>query len=143
MALAAVGDRGAVDACLRSCRAFADSGPSTEATVMRDVGLPMARAVLSHRQGDYDGVVAAMMPIRSHIRRIGASHAQRDLFDQLLIDGAWRAGQLDVAADLLAERTRQRPGNRWGWKHYAAVLTASRAPGAREAAATLDRLRHQ
>jgi hypothetical protein len=80
------------------------------------------------------------MPARSHFRRIGASHAQRDLFDQLLIDGAWRGQQLHVAADLLAERTTNRSGNIWGWKHYLAVLQALGSARAVEAGRTLDRL---
>ncbi|MGH7719033.1 MAG: tetratricopeptide repeat protein, partial [Gemmatimonadaceae bacterium] len=82
-----------------------------------------------------------LFPVRRRVQLIGGSHAQRDLFEQLLIDAAWRARRLDVAATLLEERTASRPGNRWGWKHRAAVLSALGAPGAAGAHRELDRLR--
>jgi tetratricopeptide (TPR) repeat protein len=137
MALAAVGEP---DAFLASCEQFVAEG-GTESAVMADVGLPLARAVLAHRRGAYDEVVDRLMPVRSQFRRIGGSHAQRDLFDQLLIDAAWRGRRLDAAAELLAERTTRRPRNIWGWKHYAAVLDAQGGSGAADARGTLDALR--
>jgi tetratricopeptide (TPR) repeat protein len=137
MALAAVGDHGPF---LKSCEQFAaESG--TEATVMADVGLPLARAVLAHRRGAYEEVVDLLAPVRREFRRIGGSHAQRDLFDQLLIDAAWRGRRLDTATELLAERTTRRPRNIWAWKHYAAVLDARGASGAAFARGALDALR--
>jgi tetratricopeptide (TPR) repeat protein len=121
MAIAATGDVAGIDAFVESCRQFATTSAGTEATVMADVGLPLVQAVLAHRRGSYGEVVDALMPVRSHFRRIGGSHAQRDVFDQLLIDAAWRGRRLDVATDLLAERLSRRPDNRWGLKHQAAV----------------------
>ena len=141
MALAAVGDHASIAGLMESCRRFADAGGSTEAAVMADVGLPLAQAVVAHRLGEYGRVVDALMPVRSHVRRIGGSHAQRDLFDQLLIDAALRGARLDVAADLLAERTTRRPRNLWAWTHYAAVLAAQGASGAAAAARRADALR--
>jgi tetratricopeptide (TPR) repeat protein len=137
MALAAVGEHREF---LASCEGFAAAN-GTEAAVMADVGLPLAQAVLAHRRGAYDEVVDRLLPVRREIRRIGGSHAQRDLFDQLLIDAAWRARRLDTASELLAERTSRRPRNMWGWKHYAAVLDARGASGAADARATFDVLR--
>lgn len=110
---------------------------------MADVGLPLARAVLAHRRGAYAAVVDTLMPVRTHFRRIGGSHAQRDLFDQLLIDAAWRGRRLDTASELLAERTTRRPRNIWGWKHYAAVLDARGSSAATQARGALDALRGQ
>jgi tetratricopeptide (TPR) repeat protein len=142
MAIAATGDVAAIDAFVASCRQFAATSAGTEAAVMADVGLPLVGAVLAHRRGAYGEAVDALLPVRSRFRRIGGSHAQRDLFDQLLIDAAWRAGRLDVAGELLAERTSRRPRNIWAWKHYAAVLGARGAPSAAgDATATLARLR--
>jgi tetratricopeptide (TPR) repeat protein len=143
MAIAATHDVAAIDQFVDSCRRFAATSAGTEAAVMADVGLPLARAVVAHRRGDYGEAVDALLTVQSRFRRIGGSHAQRDLFDQLLIDAAWRAGRLDVATDLLADRTSRRPRNVWGWKHYAAVLDArGGAPAAAAGAAeTLARLR--
>jgi tetratricopeptide (TPR) repeat protein len=141
MALAAVGDVAAVEHFRHSCERFAESNAGTEAAVMADVGLPLARAVVAHRRGDFGEVVAQLLPVRRRIRRIGASHAQRDIFDQLLIDAALRDRQMDVARELLAERTTLRPGNMWGWKHYAAVLESLGSAQATAARHTLDHLR--
>lgn len=122
MALVAVGDEKAVAEFLASCERFAAGKEGTEAEVMADVGLPLARAVVAHREGRYASVVDELMPVRRRIRRIGASHAQRDLFHQLLIDAAWRGGRLAEAEELLSERLAQRPRNRWGLRHQRAVL---------------------
>jgi tetratricopeptide (TPR) repeat protein len=121
MALAAVGDDRAVAELLGSCERFAASRQGTEAEVMADVGLPLARAVVAHRRGDYADVVDHLHPVRHQIRRIGASHAQRDLFDQLLIDAAWRGGRRTEARVLVEERLRWRPNNRWGQRMDRAI----------------------
>jgi tetratricopeptide (TPR) repeat protein len=137
MALAAVGDERAVSEFLASCERFAASGEGTEAEVMADVGLSLAQAVVAHRAGQYGDVVDRLMPLRRRIRRIGASHAQRDLFGQLLIDAAWRGGRLAEADELLGERLAWRPRNRWGLKHRLAVMEA-RGHGTRVARAQGD-----
>jgi tetratricopeptide (TPR) repeat protein len=121
MALAAARDTSAVQEFLRSCESFAASGQGTEAEVMREVGLPLARAVVAHREGAYGDAVDHLLPVHGRIRRIGASHAQRDLFEQLLIDAAWRGRRLAEAERLLADRLAWRPRNRWGLRHQRAV----------------------
>jgi tetratricopeptide (TPR) repeat protein len=143
MALAAVGDSTAVESFLASCERFVAARRGSEAAVMAAVGLPLAHAVCAHRQGRYNEVVATLAPVRHEIRRIGGSHAQRDVFEQLLIDAAWRGQHYALAAELLAERTAGRPRNLWAWKHYAAVLDAMHASEAAEAARTLERLRKE
>lgn len=130
MALAAVRDAAAVDAFLTSAARFAATGSGTEAAVMAGVGLPLAHAIVAHRSGDYGRAVDLIMPVRGEIRRIGGSHAQRDVFTQLLIDAALRAGRAGTAAELLAERTASRPRNIWAWRHYAAALDALGRPSA-------------
>ena len=131
MALAAVGDEPAVADFLASCEGFAASGQGTEADVMADVGLPLARAVVAHRQGAFGDAVDHLYPVRERVRRIGASHAQRDLFDQLLIDSAWRGRRFGEARELVAERLRWRPNNRWGRRMERAVSSISPATNAR------------
>lgn len=140
MALAAVHDANSVERFLDSCTRFA-AEQTTEASVMAEVGLPLARAVLAHRTGDYGVVVDLLAPVRHRFRTIGGSHAQRDVFDQLLIDAAIRGSRLEIASQLLAERTTRRPRNVWGWKHYAAVLQARGAANANAATRELERLR--
>jgi len=125
MALAAAGDERAVSEFLTSCERFASGAPGTEAEVMADVGLPLARAVVAHRRGAYAEAVDHLYPVRRRIRRIGASHAQRDLFEQLLIDAAWRGRRLDEARELVVDRLKWRPNNRWGLKLHRAVSTTT------------------
>ena len=117
MALAAAGNDSAVRQMLKSSEEFSSmSRRRTEAQVMAEVGLPLARAIVAHRAGSYGAAVDQLYPVRHLIKRIGASHAQRDLFHQLLIDAAWRGGRHAEARELLAERLVWRPGNRWGLK---------------------------
>jgi tetratricopeptide (TPR) repeat protein len=126
MALAAAPAMPALERLLESCRRKSLTG-GTEAGVMAEVGLPLAAAIVSHRRGRFGEVVDLVAPIRERIHKIGGSHAQRDLFHQLLIDGAWRAGRLDLARELVEERTTRRPGNLWGWKHLGLILAAQGA----------------
>ena len=56
MALAA-DDAGVVQGFLESCERFAQTGRGTEAEVMAEVGLPLARAGVAHRRGGYGEVV--------------------------------------------------------------------------------------
>ncbi|MDQ6828685.1 MAG: tetratricopeptide repeat protein [Gemmatimonadota bacterium] len=133
MALAAGGDGESIAKFLASSEQLAREGRGTEAIVMASVGLPLANAIMAHRRGEYDRAVDLLAPVRAHIRDIGGSHAQRDLFDQLLIDSAMRARRWSIAQSLLAERTSQRPRNAWAWRHYAAALEATNAPGAADA----------
>jgi hypothetical protein len=141
MAIVAAADADAIGAFMESCERFALIDGGTEASVMADVGLPLARAVLAHRRGAYGDVVDELMPVRGKFRWIGGSHAQRDLFDQLLIDAAHRGHRFDVAAELLAERTSRRPRNIWAWREYAQVLDAIGSPSAAAASRRLDELR--
>jgi tetratricopeptide (TPR) repeat protein len=141
MAMAAARDADGIERFMDSCTRFAATDGGTEASVMADVGLPLARAVLAHRRGAYSEVVDLLMPLRSQIKRIGGSHAQRDLFDQLLIDAARRGNRLDDASSLLGERTARRPLNIWAWREYATVLEAIGAPAAAAASRRVDQLR--
>ncbi len=122
MALAAAGCDAELAAMLDSLKRYAASGGESEAAVAGDPGVALAHAVVAHRRGDYAGAADTLAAVRPAIRRIGGSHAQRDLFDEMLIDAALRAGHAVRAKALLAERLEQRPRNAWGWRHYGAVL---------------------
>jgi tetratricopeptide (TPR) repeat protein len=139
MAIAAGDDDEAVDRFLASSERFARER-TTEGRVMADVGLPLARAIVAHRRRRYAEAVDCALPVRDQIRRIGGSHAQRDVFHQLVIDAAWRAGRLETAAGLLAERVASRSRNLWGWRHYARVLEAQGSARAGAARREHDRL---
>ncbi|MEP6689576.1 MAG: tetratricopeptide repeat protein [Gemmatimonadaceae bacterium] len=136
MALAAADKGESVDRFLASCERVAHENGGTEGLVMASVGLPLARAIVAHRRGDYGRAVDLLAPVRTRIREIGGSHAQRDLFEQLLIDSALRARRWSLAQELLAERTTLRPHNAWAWRHYVAALDATNPAAAAAARRT-------
>ncbi len=119
IALASAGDPASAEFFLDSCARFARSGHGTEADVMNEVGLATARAILAHRRRDYAAAVEFLLPHRHLIRRIGGSHAQRDVFEQLLIDSALRSGSAEIARSLLAERIHRRPHDIWSHRSLA------------------------
>lgn len=112
LALAATGRTAEARALLDSLKRFA-GGSGTEEEVARDIGLPLGQAILAHADGRHGEAVEALLPHRAALRRLGGSHAQRDLFEQLLIDAAVKAGEAKVARALLSERGETRRDNAW------------------------------
>jgi tetratricopeptide (TPR) repeat protein len=83
---------------------------STEAAdVYRTVGIPVIEGLTAFHRGAYDQAVAALLPVRVELWRIGGSHAQRDVVDWTLTEAAARAGVRDVALALAHERLGTRP----------------------------------
>ena len=122
LALAAAGRADDTSRFAESLSRYAAQSAESEAAVAGNPGLALARAVLSSRRGDHDGAFRELSAMRAKIWRIGGSHAQRDLFNEMLIDSALRAGKLDEAKSLLNERLERRPCNAWGWRHLGQVL---------------------
>lgn len=118
-AFAATGREAAVRRLLVAMESVAN-GP--HCAVVRDVGIPIARAVLAFAQGRYDLVLDTLGPVRDTAIRFGGSHAQRDVLTLTLIEAALRAGQPSVARHLVSERTVSRPGSALGWRLHARSL---------------------
>src|SRR5690606_40725931 len=79
------------------------------ASFTRDVGGPVACAVLAFGEGDFAETVRLLKPIRHIAHRFGGSHAQRDVIDLTLGEAAMRTGNAPLAAALAAERHDARP----------------------------------
>ncbi len=108
MALAATGRRAAAEYMLEALREAARSNRAgTLAPVLRDVAVPVCEAVLAHRCGDFAGAVAAMRPALGVMHRLGGSHSQQDVLEQLFLDAAVRTG-LEEDARMLLERVAGR-----------------------------------
>ncbi len=75
------------------------------------VGRLLCEAMVAWRTKSHARVVELLSPVRRELRRVGGSHAQRDLFTLALIDSAARSGDKTLAGSLLAERALLRPGN--------------------------------
>ena len=122
MALSAAGRADDAARLLESLSRYATESEETEAAVAGDPGLALGRAVLACGRGDHGNAVRELVVVRDKIWRIGGSHAQRDLFEEMLIDAALRAGKTESARALLTERLERRPRSAWGWRHFAKVL---------------------
>ena len=123
LALAAGGRDAAVERMLDSMRGFAE-GSATEQGVMRSCGIAIGEAVAHWYRGEYARVVDVLAPVRYRLPLIGGSHAQRDLFHQVLIAAALACGRHETARTLLSERAARKPRNPWTWKRYAQALAA-------------------
>jgi tetratricopeptide (TPR) repeat protein len=109
MALAAEGRLESAKRLIERVEAFGHDGRGTLAAVAAGVAAPACRAAVAHRRGDWTEVVRRLMPVRSDLWRLGASHAQRDLFWQMLVDAARKSGDAEAVATLLSEVSASRP----------------------------------
>mgnify|MGYP005854461655 CR=1 FL=1 len=109
LGLAAAGRQGAADAVIASlCERAAEE--AQEAVALRTAALPVARAMRAWRADDARGTFETLWGCHDEIHRIGGSHAQRDLFEQILIAAARRCGEDEIALHLARER-RPVPAN--------------------------------
>ena len=72
--------------------------------VWREVALPAARGVVGHARGDYAAAVKWLSLANPRMTEIGGSHAQRDLFGQLLLDAHLKLGNWAIARQMLEMR---------------------------------------
>jgi hypothetical protein len=94
--------------------------------------------MIAYEEGNYDRACEILWSIRNETVSVGGSHAQRDLFAQIICDAAVRARNLPVARSLLSERVLSRGTHKGNWLTYADVLTElgenKRAEAARQRA---------
>jgi len=106
MALAATGRFAAAHRMLEAMRGFAHAG-GTSASLVGRYALPVCEAVLAHARGEHADAVEAMRPALGGMYRLGGSHAQQDVLEQLYLDAAMRA-ELHDDVQLLLERVAGR-----------------------------------
>ncbi len=115
MALARSGRETAVRQLLTGMDTAA-SGSTTNAAMTREVGLPLARALLAFVEGRHAEAASLLEAVRDVASRFGGSHAQRDLLTLTLIVAARSAGKNELASHYLAERRVHRPASALGWR---------------------------
>jgi tetratricopeptide (TPR) repeat protein len=124
MALAATGRDAAAERLIQAVEE-AGRGTTAHAVILREAALPACRAALAHRQGRYADAVAALRPALGGMYRLGGSHAQQDVLEQLFLDAAMKAG-LTADARLLLERVAGRhpvpPERRIGYAEAARAV---------------------
>lgn len=99
-------------------------GSRTNAMMSRDVGLPVAHALVSFGLGQYGECIDLLLPVRTIANRFGGSHAQRDIIHLTLVEAAFRAGKVKLARALIAERTQLKPASPFNWQLKARVCDA-------------------
>lgn len=133
MALARAGRFEEVDRIVASLERCAAERSTWAAGLARRLTIPLCRAVAAYCRGDFGRVAELLLPVRHDYPLMGASHAQRDVFAQLLNEAALRGREYRLARALLAERVEERPDSADSWSKYADALA-----GCGEAAASAD-----
>lgn len=122
MSLAAAGDFDNCDRMIESMSSFAKTPDNYAASTMLGSTIPLAKAIVSYEKENYAEAAVSLDLIRHDIDSIGGSHAQRDLFTQMLIDASVKGGRTHAARALLTERLTLRPGSPADWRRYGDVL---------------------
>ena len=126
MALTATGRTAAAERMIEAMRAFANRR-GTVPDIVRDYALPIAEAQLATAAGRYAEAVALMRPALGGMYRLGGSHAQQDVLEQLFVDAALKAGStpdIRLAVDRVAGRRAIAPERFVGWREAASRLAA-------------------
>ncbi len=134
LALAANGNFEAARRHIESMAEFSKVGDGWRAQATRDILIPLCEGMIAYEGGDYDKATDLFWPLRHDIVSIGGSHAQRDLFAQIMCDAAVHSSKRAVARSLLSERVLSRATKKKNWQIYADVL-AELGEGERAAAA--------
>jgi tetratricopeptide (TPR) repeat protein len=108
MAFVGAGRQAAAQALL-DAQLAAMAADNDNAAFTRDIGHPVALAILAFGNGDHAKAVRLLRPVRHIAHRFGGSHAQRDVLELTLIEAAIRSGNAALARALAAERADQRP----------------------------------
>ena len=100
MALAALGDETAIGSLLDGLRAAGERGHPTADAVAR----PVVEALWAFGAGDYAAAADGLSAVREQLVTLGGSNAQRDVFEETLVEAQLRAGRTEEALALLGER---------------------------------------
>ena len=92
------------DTLLAEVEDKARTSETFDRAVWREVALPAARGVYAHARRDWAGAARNLTIANPRLTEIGGSHAQRDLFGQLLLDAHLKLGNWRVAAEMLEMR---------------------------------------
>lgn len=107
MAYASVGDGDALARLERGVATLLDDGAQPSGPVVAVV----CEAIAAYGQSRHQAAMKRMLEAMPDIERLGGSHAQRDVFVDLLISAALRAGAAKVAERVARERWTRRAGH--------------------------------
>lgn len=104
MAFAASGDEERLASVKTRLRDLAGQGDA----LAKEVTLPLVKGIGAFADDRYDDAARLLEPVFPQLARIGGSHAQREVFEDTLLESYIRAEQYDKAEDMLRERLNRR-----------------------------------
>ena len=107
-ALARSGQTQLAQTMLQSIRTYAETAKPFLQSVWAEAALPTARGMLAHALGNWSAAAADLGTALPQLYKIGGSHAQRDLFEQVYLDALMRSNQDQQARRLLEKRVGDR-----------------------------------
>ena len=108
LAFAGAGDAESTQKFVDRVKAQGEKGDD----LSREMVLPIALGAAAFAAGDYDEAADLMGPTYPMLARIGGSHAQREVFEDTLLETYIRAGRYDEAKAMLDERLSRRSSAR-------------------------------
>jgi hypothetical protein len=125
IALAAAGRWDAAERMIEAFRTAPEQPEGGVGPLMRTCALPIAEAIVARAKGDPARACDLMRPALAGMNRLGGSHAQQDVLEQLFLDCAVKARRIDDVASLI-DRVRTRhpvpPEKRMGYRDALALL---------------------
>lgn len=103
LGLAAAGRFAEAEEMVKGMHAFVAEDRGTLGPRYALAAIPAAEAAIAHRKGEHQRVLDILLPARRNLWQMGGSHAQRDLFFQLLADSALKLGRTDVLSVFFEE----------------------------------------
>jgi hypothetical protein len=94
---------------LQVVRDYAPRAPGFIRSAWQDVALPACEGVYAYARGEYDQAWRRLSIAMPRLTEVGGSHAQRDLFEQILVDAALKSGRWSEAQGLLELRRAADP----------------------------------
>lgn len=90
------------DVLMDNLARFVVTTPTLTRTSWQDVAVTACEGLIAHARGDYSVAMAKMSDCAPRLLEIGGSHAQRGLFDQVLLDCLIKTGRYIQAQQILA-----------------------------------------
>jgi hypothetical protein len=97
------------DELLEVVREFSKIAPGYSRRTWAQVALPAAEGLHAYAKCDYPRAWDQLSVAIPRLNEVGGSHAQRDLFEQILLDAALKSGRLMAAQQMLELRRKSDP----------------------------------
>ena len=94
---------------LEAVRQRAAGAPAHSREVWHEVALPASEGIYAYARRDYDQAWRELSRAMPRMIEVGGSHAQRDFFEQILLDAAIASGRWAAAQQMLELRRAADP----------------------------------